>query len=415
MASLILEGEFEGISSKQLQFIRDVLNKRGYKENKVVFSPVGSSGDNYLANIKRVKVVSENGDFYMIAKIAPNDKIARELTMTDITFNNEIQMYSKVLPKFASLQQMAQVKEEDKLRFAECYGCFNEKPYEVVLLEDLKQLDVSLFDKFKPISVEAVMLALKNLALLHSLSYALKKLEPDTYNAYKSKLIDMWATAYTRPNYDSFADQIETNTIAILDNDLHKNAVKGSITESVSACQELIKQDANSKHLVIEQGDAWTNNIMFKIENEKPIECIIIDYQLSKEACPVSDILYMLFNCTDHESRTKYFYDWLDFYYDELDRSLNYFGMKASCEYPREQLDVDLKRYCKVHFGRAIIVSSIILMKADEAAKMKEAMTRDQSEIEKSMTVTGLSAGTIVIIKKKIEGIIDSCRQLNLF
>lgn len=68
----------------------------------------------------------------------------------------------------------------------------------------------------------------------------------------------------------------------------------------------------------------------------------MIDYQASNNVSPVVDLLYMILNCTDHETRSKNFYNWLDYYHSELDKSLSNFGLKANFIYPKDQLDADL-------------------------------------------------------------------------
>ncbi|CAG9782296.1 unnamed protein product [Diatraea saccharalis] len=409
MASMKFEGDFQDLSDEQSQFIQDVLHKLGYTNNKVVFAPVGEVGDNYTACVKRITVETEDDDnFQIIAKIAPNSFHG----FTDLLFNNEALMYEEVLPAFRKLQEAADVSEDEKLKFAECYGCNTKKQHQVILLQDLKPLDYTMLDKYQSLPNEAVRLILKNFAIYHSLSYALKKSNPDAYDSYKSRLLDMWKASAEIPENKRMMEEIENNLLAVFQNaeDKYKNALQGALTKMSLIGEKLSAIHGNSKYSVIQQGDAWTNNIMFKLEDDKIKDCIMIDYQITKEANPVCDILYMIFNCTDYVTRSKHFYEWIDYYHDQLDKALHNYGMKANFVYPRDQLDADLKRHSKLFFGTALIVISMIFRKSEEAAVIREAFNdTDINSLKDKMSVTSLSSDTICFVKTKIEELIDSC------
>ncbi|CAH0397166.1 unnamed protein product [Chilo suppressalis] len=416
MASLLFEGEFKELSDKQCLFIRDVLEKRGFINNKVTFAPVGLAGDNYASNVKRITVEVPDGEnFQMIAKIANTIEEIRAFNSADLLFNNESTMYEEVLPMLKKLQQDAGVPDDETITYAECYGCNTEAPNEVILLEDLKLRDFSMLDKYQSLPNEAVKMILKNFAILHSLSHALKKSNPQVYNQYRNKLRDLWIETSDRPEFVMMSEQLENNVMSIFEETevKYKNALKGAITNMSIMTKKLTIADANSKYSVIQQGDSWTNNIMFKLQNNEITECIMIDYQLSKESNPVCDILYMIFNCTDHETRSKHFYEWIDYYHEQLDTALHYFGMKANFIYPKDQLDADLKRYAKQYFGTAILVLSVIFRTAEEAVQIKDAMNdTDLNKMGETMSVTGLSAETVAFAKNRIIDLVNTCFEL---
>jgi hypothetical protein len=267
MADFVFTGEYQELSSVQLQFVNDTLSERGFNNNNVVFEPVGELGDNYASNVKRIQVKVDNGDdFYMIAKIAPTEENLRNMMMISVTFNNEILMYTQVFPKFESLLEAADVPLEDRLRYPVCYGCITEAPNEIILLEDLKTLDYVMLDRLKSLSNHAMKLILKNFAILHSLSFALKKSSPDTYTTFKDKLIDMWTVNDTMLEYEKFMSQVVTEVVAILEKEEHKSVVRGSLEASMATYRKLRKHAARSKYSIIQQGDAWTNNIMFRLK-----------------------------------------------------------------------------------------------------------------------------------------------------
>jgi hypothetical protein len=131
-------------------------------------------------------------------------------------------------------------------------------------------------------------------------------------------------------------------------------------------------------------------------------KCILVDYQLSREAIPVSDLLYMMFLCTDHQTRSVHFNEWIDYYHQQLDKSLNYFGMKANYVYPKDLLDADVRRYSKLYFGTAVTIFYHI-----SSFLKKNTVTDDNSNMEE---VSAMDS----IFKSRVEGLVDTGRQFGL-
>lgn len=265
MASLKIEGDLDGISEIQLSYIRNVLEKRGFINAKVVIEPVGKIGDNFVANVKRVIVEGKDaGTFKMVAKIAPQNERLRMVMNTLMLFKNEHIVYTKVLPKLDELQKAADIPEEERFRYAACYGSFEEAPNEVILLEDLKEAKFEMMNRLEPLSNECIKSVLKNFALLHSLSFAFKKKEPELFDEYKNTFFDMWSCLATQEMTLQHFGQMEQSVMMILESDIHKKIMKGIITESLKKFVKLAIVDRDARSGVIQQGDSWTNNIMFK-------------------------------------------------------------------------------------------------------------------------------------------------------
>ncbi|XP_037303641.1 uncharacterized protein LOC119193865 [Manduca sexta] len=410
---LQFEGAIDNISEPQLAFIRDVLEKRGYKDTKVTFKPVGEAGDNYVANVQRIVVQNENGVFKMIAKIAPQHEYLRSAMDTDRLFNNELIMYKLVLPKFQQLEEQADLLKEDRLRFAECYGASMAAPHEVILLEDMNEPGFIMLDRFKPLSEECIRSVLRNFALLHSLSYALKHKELEVFNEYKNSLYNYWANIIAKPEITTHFGMMQNMSMTLVDGDHRKRIIKDGILQGLALGTKFAKQEEGSKYSVIQQGDSWTNNILFKFDGDTLKESVLIDYQISKESNPCCDLMYMLLNCTDHESRLKHFHDWIDFYHSELDKALANHGLKANYMYPRDQLDADLKRYAKVMFAFSIILAHSLTKKNEDVAKMKEIM-KEEVDIDSLSELFQVDDETTRILKRRLEGLVDSLLKFGL-
>lgn len=145
------------------------------------------------------------------------------------------------------------------------------------------------------------------------------------------------------------------------------------------------------------------------------VQSIMIDYQASKNSSPAVDILYMIFNCTDYETRHKNYYDWLDYYHNELDNSLSNFGLKANFVYPKDQLDADMKRYGKLLFGLCLLLSNMLMRDSKEAAEiMDDLKDKGIDEATHTMKMQGFTGDTLVRLRSRIIGLIDSFTEFGL-
>lgn len=144
-------------------------------------------------------------------------------------------------------------------------------------------------------------------------------------------------------------------------------------------------------------------------------ESIMIDYQQARQSNPVCDLLYMIFNCTDYQTRKDHYHGWIDFYHEELDNALSNFGLKANFIYPKDQLDADLKRYGKVGLVLAILLAGVMIAKPEDALKMKDAMENATPEVMAQMASMATSSNAaIAMLKIRIEGVINSLLEFGM-
>lgn len=265
MAQYKFEGEFSNINERQLQFVNEVIAKQNLQVEKVIFNRMGKAGDNFISDVKRIVVEAKEGKLNMIIKTAPAMEVLRSSLNTDLMFKNEHVMYTEVLPKLLALQKEAGVPESEHLRFAKCYGSLDEAPNEVILLEDLNEADFKMLNKFDPLPENCLRSILKNFATLHSLAFVLRHKEPETYDLFNSKLKNNWEPKYDDPDFNLQFKMFSKVNSQILDEDYQKEILKNMLTD-VSKEMEKLMGDKYSKYAVFQQGDAWTNNFMFRFE-----------------------------------------------------------------------------------------------------------------------------------------------------
>lgn len=259
-------GDISELSDEQKTFITNVVEERGFKNVNIVIEPVGKAGDNYAASVKRIIVEKDGETFKMIAKIAPTNELRRTVGHVGLYFQNEHRMYTEVLSKFTELEKNADILEEERLRYATCYGTYMEAPNEIIILEDLQESGFKILDRFTSMTDENVRLVLKNFAKLHSLSYVLKYQETEIFEKFCERLTDFWALMVEVPEMTAWFGKLDAEVQLLIDSDKYKNALENAATRMLSNIVEQTKLDCSSKFSVIKQGDSWTNNIMFRLE-----------------------------------------------------------------------------------------------------------------------------------------------------
>ncbi|KAI5640280.1 ecdysteroid kinase domain-containing protein [Phthorimaea operculella] len=409
----------EVFSSIQWKLVTDVINEKGFGNGKVTVNAVGEAGDNFIAAVVRVTADKNGETFKMIAKVAPRNEQTRLASHTRVLFINEHVMYTEVFAKFTELEKAAGIPEDERFRYPVCYGTITEEFEELILLEDLIEAGFTMLDRFKSLSDNDIRLVLKNFARLHSLSYALKDREPETYASYKNKLID-YLTLAPKPEDLKYFELIELDLINTLKAQKYVKFIKGTISKILDLAKKEGNWDENSRYSVIHQGDGWTNNIMFRLHDGVSESCCIIDYQVSRVASPVADLLFSLLTCTDYEMRKQHYISWIDFYHSELAKCLYEFGLKVDFVYPRDQLDADLKRHAKMGLIRTILVALMLSRESAEAAKIIEKWENDdgeevsKDEMFEIARIGAMSEKAHAKFKSKVEDLIDTCVEFGL-
>lgn len=87
-------------------------------------------------------------------------------------------------------------------------------------------------------------------------------------------------------------------------------------------------QQVNCTFKVLNHGDTWVNNLMFKYENGKPIDVIFVDYQMSYYSSPGLDLNYFINTSPHNEIRENQIDEILHVYYDNFSAILKTLGAK---------------------------------------------------------------------------------------
>lgn len=318
---------------------------KNFLNPKFKFSNASKDGDNFLGSLYRVKILGEeNGEsdeLDVIFKCVPTDETMRNLLRAESIFLNEIAFYEERLPLFVNLLKEYNLNSRD---VPEYYGGSKLYGEETLILEDLSRAGFRMKDT-KLLDYPHALLAVRHLGRFHGYSFALRDKKPAEFEILRKVEEPFF------PEVEKFSKQLEAlmdvALKAIENEDEHyiervKLLKKNGIKYISYACDGKNAEP----YATLNHGDLWTNNMLFKYnDNSEPEDIRCLDYQLNRYASPAMDFLYMIFTCSTHEMREKYYDKLLKEYHDSLSNCLKEFGSDVQKLFPFEAFLEHLQRY----------------------------------------------------------------------
>lgn len=250
-------------------------------------------------------------------KIGHDSDIFKEFAKNHDVFAIEAGMYRDFVPEFEQLYTDAGVK----VKFgAKAYPLPIEENY--ILLENLKELGFKNTNRLEGLDRKHTESVLKKLAQWHAAS-AVRVTQKGLYPRD-------FCTAYLKPEgYDLLKGMFDGISKTLLEcvkeysnSDLYYDKVaklQNQITDEILKFTEPDLSEFN----VLNHGDCWSNNIMFKYDEQGNIlETYLVDYQMPRYTSPAYDLIYFLLSSTKLEIKLEDFDYFIKFYHDQLVASL---------------------------------------------------------------------------------------------
>lgn len=175
------------------------------------------------------------------------------------------------------------------------------------------------------VTYDHMSLMMKALGKFHAISFAIKDQQPEKFKQFASFVSEQFWNGSNSDFGDHFKMMFnrmeklleEENRYDLLDK------VKQSVIKGLPATAKyLVSSEAAEPYAVICHGDLTTNNTMFcNDKNKNPTEIQMFDWQFSRYASPVTDLVIYLFCCSTKELRKSH-EDFLKIYHDSLSNLL---------------------------------------------------------------------------------------------
>ncbi|TRY72439.1 hypothetical protein TCAL_08149 [Tigriopus californicus] len=344
-------------------------------------------GQNFSGQVQacdvRALVDGQVKEHHWMVKFPPNDPNRMPVTRASHMEQKEIQFFSTLLPAFEDF-----IKERKaNIRFT-----FKKSPYseyhEEVNTEDCQKSSMLVMEHmgqygFRDCStrhfgldMDHVKLVLEEVAKFHAVSYVYfkTKMAGDLNDMIKKEEL------YCRDFFSTNPGEVMQSAAVMIRDYMYKswstaleNAQKpgqdlpGSLKRSIAEDGDIFARRAalltpdNSEFNVLNHGDVWFNNFLFKYDNGQPVEMCLVDVAVLRWASPCTDLAYFLFSSTTPQFREVHLDAMLSFYQSKLAQFLAQLGDDPNV-YPLSQLKVDFNKYALVGFVMSLWTLPTALM-----------------------------------------------------
>ncbi|XP_037031965.1 uncharacterized protein LOC119071237 [Bradysia coprophila] len=346
--------------------------RNGFKDSSIVINnyeiTMGSSaGDNYCSDIYRAKIVytkngKSNNSIVLIVKAMPFVE-ARSPALDNLeVFNKEVKMYTDTIPKISDIL-------DGEYMCARCFYAIKE-PVQLIVFEDLKVLGYQMADRQSGIDEAHCKLVLSKLGRFHAASIVLSEMEKHH--------MDKYYFGFFKPNApvaDVMKAVFEKGLISCIDQVKtwpgYENIAKKMDILSENFIQKVANLCNNSPSSikVLNHGDLWVNNFLFKYEEGKPVDVVFVDYQMSFFSSPGLDINYFLSTSPTNEVREKKVDVLIEVYYNNFSKILKNLSNQ---QYSLEAVKKEIRSREFYGFSSSIGITPIIMM--DKEASKESSM-----------------------------------------
>lgn len=258
-----------------IRLLEDIAHDEGFQKYELIVESGSSHGENIHGVLASIKVIGERGasdkhtnveTLHLMCKMAPVSKECRDSFQSALLFKREIYLYTHVLPAFVEFQLEKGFSEADSfLTFPKVYATYADDEQEcyAIIMEDMRTQKFVLWPRHSAISLDHERIVLGKLAKLHGVSLAMKDQRPTIFNAFK-ELPDVADTQIELGNFGNVLENALQQGINVLASEDHKEILQTCKSNYREILKKCFAKDATERFGVINHGDCWTNNCLFK-------------------------------------------------------------------------------------------------------------------------------------------------------
>jgi hypothetical protein len=291
----------------------------------------------------------------------------------------------------------------------------------ILVMENVKKRGYVMFDKMKILPLDHFLLAMTNLAHFHGRWLAYRWLgEAGSLGDQAWSLTQFKAALNTQKRVPKFMyNQLMNGTHKTVRRILQLEGLDELIdrvdkffNHSVRLQLDQLMGNVSSAIDTCCHGDFWSNNIMFKYDDDgKVAETILVDFQLINYGHPAYDVLYMMYISTDLEFRDAHMAECLASYWNTLATYLDKFKPKG-VTYDEAAFHVDLKTYKTIAFVLATTLLPNVLsgsqVDAEGLLALRDIQRKQAAELEDPENLNSKE------IKRRVVGLVQELTRDNL-
>ncbi|CAG9863302.1 unnamed protein product [Phyllotreta striolata] len=344
------------IQSEDIErWIGEIMKRKGIDNYELEVTESNSKGDGYSGQMRFVKVVTKEGKnnsvvYELVLKAGRESEKLREVCPMEDVYLREIHMYTEVFPAVEKLQREFNIKTSYK-HYPKLFNFCKEDKKETLIFQNMKQIGYEVHERKQMQNLEHVLFVFRTYAKWHGASLALKIKKPELFHDLTKGMTDLMGDLLIESKMiDSIGDYF-TKALNLLKRngreEVAKKIEENCDVEKIVTKLTLSTDKDAEKEAVILHGDCWNNNMMFKYENNdlsKPIDMVLIDFQISRLASPILDLSYYLYAVADKSTLEKIDY-LLGEYHKELGDYLKQYEIDVNRILTLQRLKESWKKY----------------------------------------------------------------------
>lgn len=262
-----LEEEFDKIA-KNHQFLEYTIHVDGGSHH----------GDGFMATMMGVTLRGQqyhngtklNYELPLMCKLLPESVSRQETFSSQVLFEREVYFYKTILPIFIQFLEEKNVNVDDEFSFyPKCFVALSEPmlDHHLIVMDNLKSQGYELW-KTVPIDFDAVGKVLTELGKFHAVSFAMYDQRKEIFDKHfklHEPFLDMFRGNGAAERMVSGAIQ---QTIDVLE-DKQEIEIMRRVKDNYEIwLKEYLNSDAAGRFCVLNHGDLWNNNMMFKLDQK---------------------------------------------------------------------------------------------------------------------------------------------------
>ncbi|CAH1170176.1 unnamed protein product [Phaedon cochleariae] len=316
-------------------------------------------GEGYLGDLLFVSLTNRktNEELHLVIKQALASGTETSSNFVSSIFQNESSFYENLWPSLKKFQgNFPNAKQF--LKVPKHYAIDTKKGAEKILLENLRYKGFRNHVKTDFFKKEQLEYVLKCYGQFHAISMALRQINPEHFQEIADRLVECSGVFSEMPFFQQAICLCCQDVISSFNETEEKIVEKFKVyaKKGPEIFNKIRKY--NGINRVIIHGDCWSNNIMFKYNDNDDIEDIrFIDFQLTRVGTVVYDLSYCIYASCSGETIDNLDY-YLKIYHQSLSESLKGYDLDPELIYSYENFKDEWKQYSKFGLIMGLLANS---------------------------------------------------------
>lgn len=261
-----------------VEYLEKILSKDhpGIKVKSFTAAPPVAAGNNYASLILRVTAECVLDGVKLKKSIILKTVVVNEDSAKLIeefgAHTNEMNNYHRILPRLQAL--LDSIGDHEQLGARAITVDFDTKS---LVFEDLKERGFNIADRKKGLSFDHLEIIVKKLAKMHACSIALEEREGETYEGFSKGLFPEEIQSFNN-FFGNMVDVTVQQVKALKGFEYYAKKLE-DLKETLIEKGKNIYRTKAYQSTVLNHGDAWVANMMFKTDsNKNPTDAVLVSF-----------------------------------------------------------------------------------------------------------------------------------------